>query len=74
MFVVELASLIQSLDDQNRTFITADNSSFTVTGLESNTKYTVQVRAVSTHSAVGDLSGPFSDTYIFKTMIESKLH
>ena len=75
MFVVELASsLVLFSDNGSQRFNTVDNSSFTVTGLESNTNYTARVRAVSTPTPLGDLSGPFSNSVTFKTMLESKFH
>ena len=75
MFMVELASsLVVFSGNNSQRFNTVDNSSFTVTALESNTNYTVRVRAVSTPTLLGDLSGPFSNRVTFKTMLECKSH
>ena len=77
MFVLELVSMTPPSPDVNQTFtVTSTDPSFTgnftVSGLKPNTSYTASVRAVSTSTPLGDLSGPFSSEITFMTVLGGK--
>ena len=70
-FIVELtspSSLIILDVTTGNTNLSATNT-FRVDRLQPNTSYSVRVRGVSTHPAVGDILGTWSSSVLFVTML-----
>ena len=77
MFVVEVVPTADpsSVMTRNAPVTNTDPSftnTFRVDRLQPNTSYTVRVRAVSNHPAVGDILGTQSSNITFMTMLEGK--